>query len=94
MKHEKARKQRATQSALVSESRLSTAARGAQWEPPREASLSVPELQDVLWRHARHADVSVEDPGGGGGARAIDRDATRQLARGRRDHRAQIRDDQ
>jgi hypothetical protein len=52
---------------------------GAQWEPSRTAALSLSELQDVLWRNARHAHVWVEDPGGGGGASLVGRDATRHI---------------
>src|SRR6266566_2603762 len=93
-KHDQAREEGAEQPARVSESPVRAVASGAQWEPPREGSVSVPELQDVLWRHARNADVSVEDPSQGGGASPGDRDATWEFAGGGRDHRTQIRDHQ
>src|SRR6266566_102234 len=94
MKHERAREKRAGQPALVSESGLSRVPRGTQWEPSRTAALLLPELQDVLWGNTGNADVWSEDACRRGGSSPVDRDATWQLARGGRDHRAQIRDDQ
>ena len=72
----------------VSESELSRVACGAQWESSRTAALLLPHVQDLLWGNARHTHVWVEDACGEGGASAVDRDATRQLTSGRRDHRA------
>jgi len=54
--HEQAREAGAEQSAALSPSRLSAVPRGAQWEPSRQTTLSLPSLQDVLWRNARNAD--------------------------------------
>src|SRR5260370_25020682 len=92
--HEQAREAGAEPSTALSQSRLSAVPCGAQWEPSRQTTLSLPDLQDLLWGNARHADVRVEDPSCGAGPSAVDRDATRQLAGGRRDHGAHIRDDQ
>jgi hypothetical protein len=86
VKHERAKEEGSGQPAGVSESGLSRVPRCAQWEPPSEATLSLPELQDLLWGHARDTDVWAENACGGGGASAVDRDATRQLAGSRRDH--------
>src|SRR5512135_2713470 len=91
---ERTREKRAGECAPVSKSELSRIPCGAQWEPSRKASLPLPHLQDVLWGNARDAHVWVEDLCRGGGPSAVDRDATGQLAWGRRDHGPQIRDHQ
>ncbi len=94
MKHEQAREEGAGHYALVSQSKLPKVTRGEQWELSRQGSLSLPQLQDVLWGNARDAHVWVEDPCRGSGLSAVGRDATGQLAGGRRDHGTQIGDHQ
>src|SRR6266566_8553491 len=69
--HEQAREAGAEQSAALSQSRLSAVPRRAQWEPSRQTTLSLPDLQDLLWDNARHADVRVEDSSRGGGPSAM-----------------------
>jgi hypothetical protein len=94
VKDDQAREEGADSPAPLSESELSRVPCSAQWQPSRQTSLLLSQLQDVLWSNPRHADVGVEDASFAGGNRAVDRDAASELAGGRRDHRAQIRDDQ
>jgi hypothetical protein len=57
VKHEQAKEQGAGECASVSKSDLSGITCGTQWESPRTAAILLPQLPDVLWGNARHADV-------------------------------------